>query len=219
MKLCASIKVSAWLTVKLFYHIIILLLFSIIGCKNSEPNKDIEIEKKHNNKTIVQEKWASFPIGDIDNDRIADTSFICTSAYYGKINPELPATDNIEFDSCVNSKCYNKIKFSNNLPAILVENSLWGSIESIEDLDEDGIKELIFQTNWFIGTHVEIYIYSFNKINRKWYVLAKNNLYSEDSYKDRITKINREAFKFKIEYMDTIEHDLMSKEIEIQIKK
>jgi hypothetical protein len=48
--------------------------------------------------------------------------------------------------------------------------------------DEDGIKEKNFQTNWFIGTHVVIYIYSFNKVEGKWKILAKNWLYEEKSY-------------------------------------
>lgn len=188
------------------------MVMLIIGC-NTEP------KKAPGKKTIVQGKWASFAIGDIDNDKIPDTAFIYTPAYYGKVNPELPKNDNLEFDGCVNPKCYNKIKFSNSLPSILVANSLWGSIEPIEDLDGDGIKELIFQTNWYIGTHVEIYIYSFDSVKRKWAVLAKNNLYGQDSYKDRVTIINKEKFRFKIEYMDTIEHDLMNKEIVVEIRK
>jgi hypothetical protein len=196
-----------------------LIFISIIGCNNKPKKNPNIIEKKYDGKTIVQGKWEAFPVGDIDNDKISDTAFVYTPAYYGKINPELPKNDNIEFEDCVNSKCYNKIKFSNNFPSILVENSLWGSIESIEDLDGDSIKELIFQTNWYIGTHVEIYVYSFDRKKRKWFVLAKNNLYGQDSYKDRITKINKEKFKFKIEYMDTIEHDLMNKEIVVKIKK
>ena len=196
-----------------------LMIALIMSCnyksKKAVPSK----EKKVNNKTIVAGKWEVFPIGDINNDNIADTSFIYTPAYYGTINPEMPINDNVEFDSCVNGECYNKVRFSNNFPSILIENSLWGSVESIEDLDGDGIKELIFQSNWYIGSHVEIYIYSFDRKKRNWIVLAENNLYGEDGYKDRVVKINNEKFKFKIEYLDTIEYLFMTKEIVVKIRK
>ena len=50
-------------------------------------------------------------------------------------------------------------------------------------------------------------------------MLAKNWMYEKDSYKDRITKINKTEFKFSIEYMDTIEHDIMTKDTLIKIRK
>ena len=166
--------------------------------------------------TLINEEREPFILGDINNDNIIDTAFVYTPAYIATINPEYN-NEHPMFKKCINDSCYNKIQFSCRLPEIYMPNSLWGKVESVQDLDEDGIKEIIFQTNWFIGTHVEIYIYSLK--TDKWVVLAKNYLYGRDTYKDRIKKIDKTKFKFKIEYMDEIVHDIRNKNIIVKIKK
>jgi hypothetical protein len=166
-------------------------------------------------KTLVPCEWKPFILGDINNDKISDTAFVFTPAYYATIDTSISLEPLL--DSCINNQCYNRVKFSCKLPEIYIENSIWGFVEKIDDLDEDGINEIIFQTNWYIGTHVEIYIYSF--FNGKWVVLAKNNRYEEDSYKNLITKIDKRKFKFRIEYFNKHKHDLMNKTITVKIKK
>ncbi len=164
-----------------------ILIFSV-GCNS--------IKKEQKSKVKTQsEKWESFALGDLDNDGIKDTAFVYTPKYYETV--DIKNADYSQFDNCVNNKCFNKIKFSSNFNDIIINNSLWGKVESINDLDEDGIKEIIFQTNWWIGTHVEIIIYSYNKKTKQWIILAKNRLYEEESYKDRVSKINHEKFKPK----------------------
>ena len=193
-------------------YVVFLLLSSCCGRNTAEKIKE------DSKKIFNGGKWETFVLGDMDHDGVIDTAFVYTSAYYGTIDSEMPELT--MFDSCVNQHCYNKIKFSSALPGISVENTLWGSVEAIEDLDEDGISEFIFQTNWFIGSHVTIQIYSFNKKNGKWLVLAENRLYQQDSYQDRIKKIDKEKFRFKIEYMDTIDdHDIRNKEVVVEIRK
>ena len=202
------------------FFILTIFHFSIVAqTKISKSEIDTiknDISKQYD--TLINEEWRQFILGDINNDNIIDTAFVNTPAYYATIYPEykdeLPM-----FKSCINDSCYNKVKFSSKFSEIYRPNTLWGSVEPIQDLDEDGIKEIVFQTNWYIGTHVEIYLYSFNKIKGEWVILAKNWLYGEDSYKDRIKKINKEKFKFKIEYMDPIEHDIKNKNIIVKIKK
>jgi hypothetical protein len=195
---------------KTLSNILIALLLFLLSCNS--------IKKEHkNNVKTNKEKWKSFVLGDIDNNGSIDTAFVFTPEYYETIDLKNP--DNIQFDSCKNNKCFNKIKFSSIFNEIYINNTLWGKVESIEDLDGDGINEIIFQTNWWLGTHVEIIIYSYNKSTNKWGILAKNRLYEEESYKDRVTKINNERFKFKIEYMDTVESDLKTKEVIIEIDK
>ena len=201
---------------KIFPIVAILL---IAACTYKHPiEKPVAKTKATTKQVIVKANWEAFALGDMNHDNLPDTAFVYTPAYYGTPIAEDPKS--IDFDSCVGGKNYNKIKFSAGLPPIVLDNTLWGKVEPIGDLDEDGINEFIFQTNWYIGTHVQISIYSFNKEKSKWVVLATNNLYFDDSYKNRITKINKHQFRFKIEYMDTIElHDLAHKEIVVDIKK
>jgi len=176
------------------------------------------IIKEEKNKTKIQKaKWESFMLGDLNNDGINDTALVYTPQYYESEDIKNP--DNLQFDSCVNNKCFNIIKFSSVFNKIYINNSLWGKVEAIEDLDGDGINEIIFQTNWWIGTHIEIIIYSYDKKAKNWKILAKNRLYEKESYKERVTKINNHRFKFKIEYNDTIESDLKNKEVIIEIHK
>lgn len=166
-------------------------------------------------KTIVLGEWESFLLGDMNSDQINDTAFIYTPAYYASIDTTI-SSDYI-FDSCVNNQYYNLLRFSCNLPELSIENSLWGSVELIEDLDEDGFSEIIVQTNWFIGSQVRIYIYSY--MNGKWIVLAENKRYYEDSYKNLVTKIDKSKFKFKIEYFNKRKKDYLNKTVTVKIKK
>ena len=194
-------------TLKIIF--IVILLFSA-SCNS--------IKKEQKRKIKIHEGiWESFVLGDLDNNGISDTAFVYTPKYYETVDIKNP--DYSQFDSCINNKCFNKIKFSSIFNDIYINNSLWGKVESISDLDGDGISEIIFQTNWWIGTHIEIIIYSYNKNTKKWVILANNRLYAEESYKDKVSKINNNKFKFKIEYMDTTESDLKNKEIIIDIHK
>lgn len=206
------------------FSMILIGLFSVLllSC-NQKPKSNAQ--PKNNQKsgttvsvqdTLIAGKWEPFPLGDIDNDELSDTAFVYTPAYRGEKNPEQKGI--IDFNNCL-TDCYNKVRFSNKLPEISIPNSLWGSIETTEDLDGDGLKELIFQTNWWIGSHVDILIYSLNKHTNQWTVLAKNNVYFEDSYKERIQKISNKTFRFKVEYLDTLEQDIRKKDIIITIKK
>mgnify|MGYP001336706423 CR=1 FL=1 len=168
-------------------------------------------QKKSYNLKSQNEEIEMFLLGDINIDGILDTAYVLTPKHYlDSIN---------QFDSCLNNNCFNVIKFSSKYKDIVIKNSIWGKVETLDDLDNDGIKEILFQTNWWIGTRVRIYIYSYNRKIKNWVILAENKLYEEESYKYRISKINNEKFNFKIEYYDTIEYDFKNKIMTIPIKK
>lgn len=196
-----------------------ITVFAILSVLLSACGSKIEKSpaKPETGKTIVEGEWEPYLLGDMDADNLPDTAYVYTSPYYE--TPFEGQSEEMEFAGCVNDTCYNRIKFSTGYPEIWFGNSLWGTVEPIGDLDEDGVDEFIFQTGWFIGSHVGIYIYSFDKDKKHWVVLAKNYVYGEDSYKDRITKIDKSEFKFNIEYMDAVEGDWMKKDTLIRIKK
>jgi hypothetical protein len=128
-----------------------------------------------------------FVLGDINNDGLIDTAFVYTPSRINEIpneNDSLPCK----------GKCYNIVTFTCGFPALKIDNSILGKIEAIDDLNGDGNREIIFQTNWFVGTHANIYIYSLIKNN--WINIASDYLYEKDSYKDRIKKINDKKFIF-----------------------
>jgi|GEM_PF-2913315 len=201
------------------YCTALLAIITIVlaSCTNKKVNALVEAMPIITDtiKTIVEGKWEPFPLGDMNADNIPDTAFVYTSPY--NATPFEAQPGELEFAGCVNDSCYNRIKFSPGYPEIWFGNSLWGTVEPIADLDEDGINEFIFQTNWWIGSHATIYIYSFNRKKEQWEVLAHNWVYGQDSYKDRITKIDKTEFKFNIEY--TFEGDVMKKDTLIGIRK
>ncbi|HPI11794.1 MAG TPA: hypothetical protein PLK63_12195, partial [Catalimonadaceae bacterium] len=119
------------------------------------------------------------------------------------------------FGSCENDSCYNVVRFSTRYPDIYEGMSLWGSVEAIEDLNGDHIKEIIVQKSWWIGSHVTIHVYSFLK--GKWTLLAEDHLYMQDSYKNRIRKIDNRSFWFLDEIM--VDGDYRSKRRKVTFGK
>lgn len=60
-------------------------------------------------------------------------------------------------------------------------------------------------------------VYSFH--HGAWSVLAKNRRYSEESYRNSITKMNKRKFKFNIEYFNHRKKDYLNKTITVKIVK
>lgn len=114
--------------------------------------------------------WDTVLLGDINNDKIADTAFIFT--------PETIECHNSQGEiqltlGCEKDICYNKIKFSCKLPEIYFDNSVWGRIEKIDDIDNDGVNELIFSPGWFTSCWGRLYIYSYK--NGNWVKICENS--------------------------------------------
>ena len=200
-------------------YLVIFILNTFFSLKGQTENthtisfKDTVINNIR--KTIVSSKWEPFVLGDINKDQISDTAFVYTPAYFASMDTTISSEPIL--DSCINQLYFNRVRFSCRLPEFTIENSIWGTVESIDDLDSDGINEIIFQSNWFIGSQVMIYIYSFH--HGSWSVLAKNRRYSEESYRNSITKMNNRKFKFNIEYFNHRKKDYLNKTITVKIVK
>lgn len=200
--------------------LLIISSFILISCifpkKDKEKNHlliDIVTKEKLVSKSLkdslIKPLIERFILGDINGDNIVDTAFIYTPARIKELRGEKDSLP-------CNGKCYNKITFSCGFSPIVVEDCIEGKIEAIDDLNEDGNKELIFQTSWFNGTSVDIYIYSF--INNKWEFLARTSLYFRDSYKNRVRKINKNKFELIEETWDAKNQVTRDKKRIIRIK-
>jgi hypothetical protein len=182
------------------------LFFSLIliSCNFSKIDSDkdkiltdtvknkIQVDKS-TKATLLKPLIEKTILGDINGDRIVDTTFIYTPS---RINGLIGENDSLP----CNGKCFNKVTFSCRFPSFIVEDCIEGKIEAIDDLNGDGNKELIFQTGWFMGTHVNIYVYSL--INNNWRILASNWLYFRNTYKHRVRKIDNSRFEFIEETWD-----------------
>ncbi len=217
-RLCRLGKVNTNLMYRKFFLVILILntFFTLKG--QTENTNTISLKDTIINnisKRIVSSEWEPFVLGDINNDNIIDTAFVFTPAYFASIDTTISSEPIL--DSCINQQYFNRVRFSCKLPELYIENSIWGFIECIDDLDSDGINEIIFQSNWYIGSRVMIYIYSFH--NGAWSILAKNRRYQEESYRNSITKINKRKFKFNIEYFNNRKKDYLNKTITVKTIK
>ncbi|MBC7425941.1 MAG: hypothetical protein H7321_05345 [Bacteroidia bacterium] len=203
------------------YFLTSFVLLSLNCCNSpTDKAKTISVKdtitiKKKNEKFLVAGEWRPFILGDINNDKISDTAFIYYPPYYGYSDTSI--TSDSMFEGFVDNFDYNRVRFSCKLPEFTIENSIWGFVEKTKDLDGDGINEIIFQTGWFIGTHVNIYIMSY--YNGKWVRLAQNNRYEQDSYKNLITKVDNTKFRFRIEYFNEDQGDYINKTVTVKINK
>src|SRR5436190_8141231 len=116
-------------------HFFLLVIFSFKTIFILQAQSGFIITKKglsqdtiiiDQNKIIAPEEWKAFVLGDINNDKVSDTAFVITPAYYGSLDTSLAS--GYVFDSCVTKQCYNIIKFSSGLPDITFKNSLWGEV-------------------------------------------------------------------------------------------
>jgi hypothetical protein len=148
-------------------------------------NKDREVIEPISIDTVL--------IGDLNSDRVLDTAFITTPAMI----KHLDENDNLKFyGDCLNGDCYNRINFSNGLSEIYNDNSIWGSLENLGDLNGDGYSELIFSPSWFIGCRGPLYVYCYNGMN--WNIAGRVDYYrcSDDILSTHVRKVKGKYFLY-----------------------
>lgn len=67
---------------------------------------------------------------------------------------------------CDKNRCFNVVLFSNNMPKIKINNSIWSRVENTHDINKDGKNELLICTNWFSTTLSNLYLFSYS--NNHW---------------------------------------------------
>lgn len=134
-------------------------------------------------------------IGDMNSDGIQDTAFILTPP----VIKHLDINGGLQFYSdCVNGDCYNRISFSCGLPDIYDDNSIWGSVDNLGDLNNDGFSELIFSPSWFIGCRGPLFVYCYN--GKDWNVAGRVDYYrcNDDVLSTHVRKVKGKCFLFGI---------------------
>lgn len=144
-------------------------------------------------------------LGDINNDKIADTAFIYTPPTIKYLNES--GELRYEF-GCVDNNCFNKISFSCGLPEIYIDISVWGLVENIGDLNNDGYNELIFSPGWFVSCWGRLYICSFNGNEWKKTTNVPFKRCEEESLKSHVKKGNGKYFLVGVEFIDGEEEEV-----------
>lgn len=176
------------------YFIFTLLLVVIYGFSPKSKITNRLIPTNTTKADTIKEKEVIEPstidtilLGDINNDKIKDTAFVYTPPTIKYLDEK----GEFEFQfGCVDNKCYNKISFSCKMPEIYFENSVWGGLEDIGDLNNDGFNELIFSPGWFTSCWGALYIYHFdgNKWNKSITKVSYRRC-EDESLKSHVVKI------------------------------
>lgn len=150
------------------YHTFILfsllcIFIAQISCTENNKTKKSEISGGEETNT----KSSSYTLlEDIDNDGIEDTCFV--------IAPEIEPTEDGMADC--NEQCVTKINFgSKNMGELIFENSIGGEIQFIEDINEDGIKEMVFFPDWFTSCWSNFSVLSV--VKGKWEIMHTYDFY------------------------------------------
>ncbi|MEN2402325.1 hypothetical protein GKZ90_0021225 [Flavobacterium sp. MC2016-06] len=160
---------------KLISLIILLSFFSCQTKTEKENSNKTSITKSIRPKFEIEHK--KFFVGDINNDKINDTAFVNF-----KWNLK---TDEIECDEKI---CDLNIEFKNNIPPIIINESLGVFITKIQDLNHDNANEILIFSRTNEGWWNTISVLSFK--NHKWTEIAKTKGFiSEDKdFENRIVK-------------------------------
>jgi hypothetical protein len=183
-------------------YLFIFIIYTISCCKPSK-NYYYSIDKEH---------FVTFKLGDINKDNSPDFAKVLEPEMY------FDKKDGF-FDHCKDNKCQNVISFTNGFPSIILKESLYTTVEPTFDLNKDGIKELLIARSWWIGSHIKLSIYSFNKQTNTWNILSENVRFMENSYTQFVKPLDNHRFLFNSSYYDTLLEDYSSKWDTIYLKK
>lgn len=192
-------------------YLLILLVLTVVSCKN-KPNTEgsfISASEIQSTDRFYAGQTDTIGLGDLDGNGVIDSAFVYT-----------PQT-NLEFDKngdtlfspgCKEDNCFNMITFSSDFPNIEIKNSVWGQIESIVDIDKDGVKELLFATNWFTTTRSSLYLFSLK--NDRWVEISKVSFRMKDN-EDLKDRIHKKDGKYYLIGVETIDGDEVDTSVEI----
>lgn len=199
------------------FYTILFILYIITGCRGNnsnmtEPKLDKVVADEKNKELYGTAQIDTIILGDIDNDNKLDSAFIYTPPTILEIDKN---GDTLFTMGCKDNNCFNKITFSSKIPKINIENSVWGQLESIDDINEDEVKEILFATNWFTTTRSNLYLFSLK--NGKWNQLAKVSFRNREnsSLKKQFLKKNHKYYLIGTKLNDGDETEFL-KEIEME---
>lgn len=147
---------------------ILLLLFFVYSCnskqeKSTQNNTDSTYqpaENAENNLSSLADFYETdnLYICDLNADSIPDSFYV--------IPPQLHDEEGQVFESECFGPCMSKIKFLQFFPSIFVQESIGGEITVLEDINENGFREIVFYPYWFNSCWSRMDIFSFN--GEKW---------------------------------------------------
>lgn len=193
---------------KFYYILLILLLTTACGENNSEStnSKYGQANDEVGKDLFESEQIDTVILGDINHDNKSDTAFIYTPPLSFQIDKN---GDTLFSFGCKDNFCFNRITFSSEFPEIKIENSVWGQLEITDDINSDGVNEVLFASNWFTTNRSDLYLFSFK--NRQWIQLEKVSFrnYDNSILKNRLIKKNHKYYLIGTKLIDGDETEVL----------
>jgi hypothetical protein len=200
--------------------LIIIFGLGILSCsdkttKDNNYKSELTSQSTDSNKIEHATSWIAhvnepYFIGDINKDKKDDSAYVNYDRIIG--------VDSSIQKECANIDCEVTIKFSSNIPQLIIPQSLGLNIQKTEDLNNDEANEIMLFSQWHEGYWGNIYVYSL--VNSKWTELARTKAFlSEDKdWENRIIKSKDDYFLLGDGWDDS-KGGLTERSIRIKIKK
>lgn len=147
-------------------------------------------------------------LGDLNNDKVADTAFIYTPPTIKSVNNK---TKSEYYFGCADENCFNKVQFSCAVPDLFVLNSVWGDVANAGDLNNDGMCELIFSPSWFTSSWSSLYVYTLK--NNQWVRISavSYRIWDEKPLISHIEKSNGKIYLTGMKFSEEAGEDIAYK--------
>jgi hypothetical protein len=146
---------------------ILLLLLTLVSCGNrQEDNEEIEDTQRLFPELIEKpEAFHGLNPDDIDNIYISDLDFDSIPDTFYVIAPVINQSETMAEDEC-EGPCLTNIFFSNNISSLMIDQSIGGKVSVLDDINENGFRELVFFPDWFQSCWSRMDIFSYN--GKEW---------------------------------------------------
>jgi hypothetical protein len=146
---------------------IFLLLLIFSSCTNRQENNDEQEDFQSIFPESIEKPQAFHGLSpdDIDNIYISDLDFDSIPDTFYVIAPVVNHSESMADDEC-EGPCVTNILFSNNIPPLVIDQSIGGKVSILDDINENGFRELVFFPDWFQSCWSRMDIFSYN--GKEW---------------------------------------------------
>ncbi|HMK06826.1 MAG TPA: hypothetical protein VK476_04800 [Flavobacterium sp.] len=188
----------------------LLLACCLMSCrqqvvKKTDPASVTETPEARD--TTAHHISKKYPVGDINNDKKADTATVSYDFNFDTQEVVCPTPD-----------CPIKITFGPNIPGIDIDLSLGVFVRMAPDLNNDKADDILLFSRTYEGYWNNIFIYSFS--NGKWTELACTKCFFSDDA-DAENRIVKEKGKYYLvgDSWDDAKGGVVKRSVMVEIKR
>jgi hypothetical protein len=185
------------LSLKDFFILATLPLLLLCFSCNSKQEKNTQNDTNSNYQPTENTEINQLPADDFyetENLYICDLNADSIPDSFYVIPPQLHDEEGQAFESECFGPCMSKIKFLQFFPSIFVQESIGGEITVLEDINENGFREIVFFPYWFNSCWSRMDIFSFD--GEKWKLIHSQDYNScEESLPTSFEKIEKNQLR------------------------